>query len=237
MGRRRDSPVIRACHQVWRWHAPSAGAGRHRPPLLPPPARSTFGGLQEAGRRIMSAGAGPPADSTQHVVQFYGSDDDMADRASRYLAAGLRRGETAVVVATAANLRAVEARMAAACEVAALRSRGRFITLDAVEALDRIVIRSRFCSRAAERMVGDLVKEALTASPGICFYGEMGALAWNAGRPDTTIQLEALWSDLSQRLPLRSLCGYPAPLACQSGILLRDICDLHTAVAGIPPLI
>ena len=186
----------------------------------------------------MSAGAGlPAADSTQHVVQFYGSDDDMADRASRYLTAGLRRGETAVVVATAANLRAVEARMSVTNDIAAARAQGRFVTLDAVEALDRILIRSRLSPPAVERMVADLVSEAPAASTGICLYGEMGALTWNVGRPDTTIALEAVWRDLCQRLPLRSLCGYPASLACQSGSALRDLCDLHTAVAGIPPLI
>jgi hypothetical protein len=186
----------------------------------------------------MSAGPGlPAADPARHVVQFYGSDDDLADRASRYLAAGVQRGETAVVVATAAHLQAIEARMAATSQFAAARAKGRFIALDAIEALDRILVRSRVSPPALERLVGDLVAEALAASPAICLYGEMVALPWSAGRPDTTIQLETLWRDLSQHLPIRSLCGYPASLASENGGALRDICDLHTAVAGIPPLI
>jgi hypothetical protein len=161
----------------------------------------------------------------------------MADRASRHLIAGLRRGETAVVVATAAHLRAIEARMAVTQELAAARAEGRFVVLDAVEALDRVLVRSRLSPRAVERLVGDLVREAPTASPALCLYGETGALAWNVGRPDTTILLERHWSDVSQHLPLRALCGYPAALASENGSALRDICDLHTAVAGIPPLI
>jgi hypothetical protein len=179
----------------------------------------------------------PAGGRDQHVVQFFGSDDDLADRVSSYLAAGLRRGETAVIIATAAHIRAVQARLEAVPGFPAARADGRFTALDADQALGQILagVPPSPSPLALEQLAGGLVREALATGPGACLYGEMVALLWNAGRPDAAIALEALCASLGQRLPIRMLCGYPAQLAAENARVLRSICDLHTAVAGIPP--
>jgi MEDS: MEthanogen/methylotroph, DcmR Sensory domain len=182
----------------------------------------------------MPAVTGPArADSARHVVQFYGSDDELVDHVGEYLAAALQAGETAVIVATAAHRRAVEDWLTAAG--AAAPAGERYIVLDAASTMDVILTSSRPDPRALERIFGGLIEEALTVSPAVSVYGEMSALLWEARHPGVAVEMEALWDGLGRNLPLRTLCGYPAQLAAENAGALRGICALHTAVAGIPP--
>ena len=46
-----------------------------------------------------------------HVVQFYGHEEELADRVAGYLLGALQHGGVAVVIATAAHRRAFETRL------------------------------------------------------------------------------------------------------------------------------
>jgi hypothetical protein len=85
------------------------------------------------------AAAGP----AEHAVQFYGSEDELADRVSGYLGAALAAGETAIAVATPAHRRAFEARLAVRCDLEAARVRGSYIALNAAELMRLVLIGSR----------------------------------------------------------------------------------------------
>jgi hypothetical protein len=171
-----------------------------------------------------------------HAVLFYGSADELASSAARYLAGGLAAGATAIVIATPGHRAAVRARMAGYCDAGGARARGDLVVLDADEMLRLFLIGSRPDPGGFELIIGGLIRRAAAAGRPVRLYGEMVALLWDAGHAGSAIELEGLWNDLGRRLPFSLLCGYPARAVSGAGqaAALREICALHGAAAGVP---
>jgi MEDS: MEthanogen/methylotroph, DcmR Sensory domain len=75
-------------------------------------------------------------DPRDHVVEFYGADDELAAPVSSYLGEGLKAGGSAVVMASAAHQLAFAAELVAAgIDVGAAQAAGRLLMLDASESL------------------------------------------------------------------------------------------------------
>jgi hypothetical protein len=178
-----------------------------------------------------------PAGRAGHVVQFYGSEGELASSAGHYLAEGLAAGAIAIVIATERHRAAIRAHMAAHCDVAAARARGDLVVLDADEMLRLFLIGGRPDPGGFDLIIGGLIRRPAAAGRPVRLYGEMVALLWNAGHPQAAIELEALWNELAGRLPFSLLCGYPAPAVSATGQAgaLQEVCDLHEAALGVPP--
>ena len=184
----------------------------------------------------MSAGTEQATvDPAKHAVHFYRSNDDLAGRAARYLGAALAAGETAIVLATPEHRRAIEARLAADCDVEAARVAGSYIPLNAAEMMNLVMIGDRPDPASLDLVIGSLIRRALAAGPAVRLYGEMSALLWDAGHIGAAIELETLWNRLGQDLRLSSLCGYRAPLITgpEEPAALPELYDLHTEVTGL----
>jgi hypothetical protein len=177
------------------------------------------------------------ADPARHVVQFYRSDDELADSVSTYLCEGLESGATAICVATAAHRAAFRARMSMACDVAAARVRGDFVLLDATEMMQLFLIGDRPDPGGLDLVMGGLIRRAVAGGHPVRVYGEMVALLWTAGHVNAAIELEALWDGLNHSLPFSTLCGYPVQSVSrpEHAAALQQICNLHTAAIGVPP--
>jgi MEDS: MEthanogen/methylotroph, DcmR Sensory domain len=173
-----------------------------------------------------------------HAVQFYGTDDELAETVGGYLAEALNGGDSVVVVATMAHSRAFEARMAAAgADVAAARATGAFLTLDAAETMHRFLVGDRPDPGGFELVIGGLIQQAAATGRPVRVYGEMVALLWGAGQVNAALELEALWNGLARRLPFSLLCAYPEQSVSgdEHAAALDEVCRLHSAVAGRPP--
>lgn len=175
------------------------------------------------------------ADMLGHAVQFYRDDDELADRVSRYLAAGLSRGSAAIVLATAAHRTAITSRLAAlGIDVARCRQREDLVVLDAGEVLDRFLIGGRVDPADFEQQVGGLVRRSAAAGRPVRIFGEMVALLWAGGQAGAAVELEILWNELRAFVPFSLLCGYPARYSCgdEHADALDELCRLHTLVTG-----
>src|SRR4026209_2917692 len=76
----------------------------------------------------------PSAGHSEHLVQFYESDTFLIDAVARYVGAGLRAGDAAVIIATAAHRRKLDDRLAAdGFDLACASGEGRYVALDAAE--------------------------------------------------------------------------------------------------------
>ena len=76
-------------------------------------------------------------DAGQHVVQFYGRDEELAERVAGYLLGALTEGGAAVVIATAAHRREFEARLRrAGVDLDAAAGRHAYLVLDAEHMVD-----------------------------------------------------------------------------------------------------
>lgn len=169
-----------------------------------------------------------------HVVHFYGADDELADSVGRYLADGLRAGEGVVVVATAAHCLAFEAMLARdGLDAGEERRAGRLLAADASGLLGSFLADGRLDHDRFEAAASALIGRAAAGGRQVRVYAEMVALLWDAGDVALAIELEDLWNELGARLPFRLLCGYPASVLAGQGTAgpARDVCRLHSAVA------
>ena len=169
-----------------------------------------------------------------HVVHFYGADDELADTVGRYLADGIRSGDGVVMVATAPHRLAFEARLAReGLDAARERRAGRLFTVDASGLLGTFLAGPRLDHERFEAAACALLGRAAAGGRPVRVYAEMVALLWDAGDVGLAIELEDLWTKLGARVPFGLLCGYPDSILAQAGAAaaVRDVCQLHSAVA------
>ncbi|HEV2934424.1 MAG TPA: MEDS domain-containing protein [Streptosporangiaceae bacterium] len=178
-----------------------------------------------------------------HVVQFYGHEEELADRVAAYLREALDGGGVAIVIATQAHRRAFEARLArltgvgAGADLDAAAGRGAYLALDADETLRALMIGDRLDGGAFEAEIGGLIRRAgqdgARTRP-VSAYGEMVALLWDAGLVSAAVQLEQMWDGLLRRHPFSLFCGYPAESVIRDGHLdaFAEMCRLHHEVLG-----
>jgi MEDS: MEthanogen/methylotroph, DcmR Sensory domain len=170
-----------------------------------------------------------------HVVQFYGQEEELADRVVGYLLAALRGDGVAVVIATVAHRQAFEGRLAqAGVDLAAAARDGSYLALDAGDTVRAFTLDGRLDRDAFERVVGGLIRGAGWQHRPVRVYGEMVALLWDAGLVNAAVQLEEMWDSLGLRHSFSLFCSYPASSVSGGGHLeaFAEVCRLHRSVLG-----
>jgi MEDS: MEthanogen/methylotroph, DcmR Sensory domain len=181
----------------------------------------------------MSAGSNGQIAERQHVVQFYGSAEELTACAGRYLSEGLLAGEKAVVAATGKHCMAFAAYLAAAgVSLRAAQDAGDLTWVDARDLLRRMLVGGRPDPDRFDAVIGGLLRRATGAGRPVRVFGEMVALLWDAGQVSAAIELESRWNDLAARLPFSLYCGYLADRSADGELTeaLARICGLHSAV-------
>lgn len=177
--------------------------------------------------------AEPPEAS--HLVQFYEDDAYLAGVVADFLAAGLRAGETLVVIATEEHRRMFAQRLTAAGQdVEEAVGSGQLIVLDAAETLGHFMVEGRPDPERFLAHVGGLIQRlrARSCHAPVRAYGEMVDLLWRAGNPDAAIRLEELWNDLGRRESFTLLCAYVMGNFYREshGAGFRGVCGAHSHV-------
>lgn len=172
----------------------------------------------------------------EHAVQFSADDHKLVASASEYLAAGLRRSESLLVVATAAHVAAFIGWLAEAGFAPELaRTRGRLTLLDAEETLDTFMVDGHPDAGLFRSSVGERVNRVAERGAHVRIYGEMVAVLWDAGALDAALELEELWNELGADTDFSLLCGYRCTGSFDPAELVR-VCAKHDALVGDAPV-
>ncbi len=177
----------------------------------------------------------------RHVVQFYGHDQELADRMAGYLLEALGGGGVAVVIATPEHRRQFEGRLIQAlggdAALTAARDSGTYLALDASQTARALMPVGRLDRMAFDRVIGGLIRRAGTGGRPVRAYGEMVGLLWDDGLVSAAIQLETMWEELGRTHSFSLFCGYPAGSATRDGHLgaFAEVCRLHQEVVGLSP--
>jgi hypothetical protein len=171
--------------------------------------------------------------ASEHIVQFFDSDESRAECVAAFLADGYRAGEPAIVVARPVNWASMsELLQAQSIPVQQAITDGMIVVHDANEALRRISRSGSPDGEAFDAIVGKAVGRLAHRGPRVRAYGEMVDMLAQRGELPDAIKLEALWNRLGERIPFLLLCGYSAahfvPTAAHRA--LRDICAAHSSV-------
>jgi hypothetical protein len=171
--------------------------------------------------------------SSPHFVGFYETETFLVDSVCDFLASGLATGGPAIVVATGAHRDSFDhALMEAGIELHEAYRCGRYIALDASEALATFMVDGMPDAARFRAAIGRLVSRAGENAHDLRIYGEMVAVLWNEGNVAAAIALEDLWNDLVTRYPFSLFCAYPMRVfdSDASNEEFRKVCGRHSRV-------
>jgi hypothetical protein len=172
--------------------------------------------------------------SSEHIVQFFDSDESRAECVAEFIADGFHAGEPTVVVARPQNWTNVFERLEARdVPVKDAVADGLIVVKDAGDTLRRLSRNGTPDAAAFENIVGKALADlARRANGRVRAYGEMVDLLAQRGELTEAIALETLWNDLGERVPFFLLCGYSAAhfVATSAHRALREICASHSGV-------
>ena len=164
----------------------------------------------------------------RHVVQFYGRDEELAERVTDYLLGALDSGGVAIVIATPEHRRAFETRLGrAGVDLAAARDGGSYLPLDAGQTLHDLMAADKLDRASFDAVIGTVIRGAGAGGRPVRAFGEMVALLWDDGLVNDAVQLEELWSELGDRHPFSLFCGYRADSAARDLDAFAEVCRLH----------
>lgn len=171
-----------------------------------------------------------------HSVLFYKDDSVVRDRVAAYIAAALRVGEPALVIAKP-GLRhqlTIELHRQHVQGAPFGPARGSYIALDAEETLDRFCVDGKPDAAAFTRIIGGALGPLAAAGKPVAAYGEMVGILCERGHYGEAVRLEGMWNELLAKVNASLFCGYPGHLfqADEARPFYDQICAAHSHVAG-----
>jgi hypothetical protein len=164
-----------------------------------------------------------------HAVQVYSELGELAASVGRFLDAGIRVGEPAVVIASADHAHAFRAELERrGHDVDELQAKALLTCCDADETLAGFMDGSAPSAQRFEEAVGGLLDEVAGRFPErtIRAFGEMVDLLYQRGQQAAAIALEELWNRALESRRCALLCGYEL-----------DVFDLDTQTSALPEII
>jgi len=173
----------------------------------------------------------------RHEAVFYPDDPSLLDALTRFVEAALNAGHAVIVIATESHRESLRPRLQAqGLDISAAIEQGRYIALDAAEALTKVMLNGMPDPVRFLEVLGDLVVRAAQATrreqARVAVFGECVQLLWAQENPEAVIQFEKLGNRLAETHDVDILCGY-----CLSsfqnaigGHSFEKICAQHSAV-------
>jgi DNA-binding NarL/FixJ family response regulator len=173
----------------------------------------------------------------RHEAGFYSDDRFVLDDLTQFIGAALKAGNSAIVVATKSRRDSLLPRLQAyGLDIGAAIEQGRYIALDAADALPTFMSRGMPDPVRFLKVLGNLIATAAEASKGeparVAIFGEMCHLLWAQGNAEAAIQVEKLGNQLVKTYDVDILCGYSLS-SVQGGMdshIFQRICAEHSAV-------
>ncbi|MFZ0292657.1 MAG: response regulator [Candidatus Sulfotelmatobacter sp.] len=173
----------------------------------------------------------------RHEAGFYSDDRFVLDDLTQFIGAALKAGNAAIVVATKSRRDNLLPRLQAyGLDIGAVIEQGRYVALDAADALPTFMRRGMPDPVRFLKVLGNLIATAAEAAKGeqarVAIFGEMCHLLWAQGNAEAAIQVEKLGNQLVKTYDVDILCGYSLS-SVQGGMdshIFQRICAEHSAV-------
>ena len=171
----------------------------------------------------------------RHEVLFYSDDTVLLDGFTRFIAAALKAGDAAIVVATESHRDSFLQRLkVGGVDIDGALQHGTYIQLDVAETLSTFMVNDMPDAARFFEVVSGLIETATKAAKHsrVVACGESARVLWAEGKADAAIRLEQLWDDVGKVFDVDILCGYA--LSGFSGSedeqVFQNICAEHSAV-------
>ena len=173
----------------------------------------------------------------RHEVLFYSDDTVLLDRVTRFIAAALKAGNAAIVLATKPHRDSLFQRLKAeGVDTGGALHQGTYISLDAADTLSTIMVNDMPDPVRFFGGIGGLIEAAAKAAqseqPQVAVFGEAVALLQAEGKADAAIRFEQLGNDLAKTHKVDILCAYPLSSfrSKEDKHVFQSICAEHSGV-------
>jgi DNA-binding NarL/FixJ family response regulator len=173
----------------------------------------------------------------RHEVLFYSDDTVLLDNATRFIAAALRAGNAAIVLATKSHRDSLLQRLKrGGVDTDRALQQGTYISLDATDTLSTIMVNGLPDPVRFFGGIGGFIEAAAKAAkserPQVVVFGEAVALLQAEGKADAAIRFEQLGNDLAKTHEVDILCAYPLSSFHdeEDEHVFQSICAEHSAV-------
>jgi DNA-binding NarL/FixJ family response regulator len=175
--------------------------------------------------------------SPRHEVQFYSDDAILIESFTRFIAAALKIGNPAIVMATKSHLDSLLQKLKTEpVDIDGAIQRGIYIPLDAADALSSIMVNDLPDTTRFFENVSGLIEAASKVAKAnhsrVAYCGERVGLLWVEGKTDAAMRLEQLCSELGKLHDVDILCAYPLSSfqGKEDEHPFKSICAEHSAV-------
>jgi hypothetical protein len=168
----------------------------------------------------------------EHLVQIYEDEGTFLDTLEGFVSGGLKSGDSVILIATEAHLKALEQRLLAeGLDLQAARSQDQYIALVAKGVLEQFIVKSWPDEDRFSEVIRELLGRAQRGGRKVRAFGEMVAILWARGETAATVRLEYLWQNLCQAEGLSLFCAYPKIGFTQDATeSLSQICAAHSKI-------
>ncbi len=173
----------------------------------------------------------------RHDVLFYSDDTVLLDSVTHFIAAPLKAGNAAIVLATKSHRDSLLQRLkAAGVDTDGALQQGTYISLDVTDTLSAIMVNGLPDPVRFFRRIGGCIESAAKASkskqPQVVAFGEAVDLLHAEGKADAAIRLEQLWNEVGRTTGLDIFCGYDSSNfhGDEDEHVFHSICAEHSAV-------
>jgi CheY-like chemotaxis protein len=208
---------------------------------LLPAMDAVFGGKQfvSSGLKDYQFADTPAAEKAphNHEVLFYSDDTVLLATVTRFLAAALRAGNAAIVLATKSHRDSFLQRLKTdGVDTDGALQQGTYISLDATDTLSAIMVNGLPDPVRFFGGIGGFIEAAARAAkseePRVVMFGEAVALLQAEGNADAAIRFEQLGNDLAKTHKVDILCAYSLRSfhVKENAHVFESICAEHSAV-------
>jgi len=197
-----------------------------------------------AGRQFIGSGLmdyrrrkGETRSLFRHEVQFYSDDAVFLESFAQFIAAALKAGNPAIVIATKSHLDALLQRLKTeGVDVDTAIENGNLVRLDVFETLSTFMVNDMPDPDRFFEVADGLFEAASKAAKGgqarIAACGECAPLLCAEGKPQAALRLEQLWDQVAKTHEVDVLCGYALSSfhGDQGQHFLESICSEHSAI-------
>ncbi len=176
-----------------------------------------------------------------HFVQLYEADEAaLTKNVGMYVWEGLRRGEGALLIASAEHLTLFSRQLdRLGSDTQSLRQSGQLVFFDAEATLARFMVAGLPDWRLFEGAVSAAMKQVkpMETYAGLRAYGEMVGILWKARQFAAAIRLEQMWNKLLERSAFSLYCAYAIDIFGKDLHLggLDEILCTHTHLVPAEP--
>jgi len=184
------------------------------------------------------------APTGRHFARFHrhteGDDrrrDTLTESALEFVEAGLRRGDSVVVIAEPDQRDRLFERLAAGkFRPQTLRDPGQLSVLDAEHITGQCVVSGVPEWAPFRTALAPVLSRLQPSGRGTRVYSELANALWQAGNTDAAIRIEDFWNALAGTYPISLYCGYTMDTQSENSYAapLEELGRTHSDILGTP---